>query len=110
MIGPPNDGSRDRGIEPGGSDPVVGEARWHMAGAVLAAMLLTLLLPSELRLGPRLLLPILEAVFLERTVDEWLGLLIPAGVPSARINSAASERRLRPCPTSRAGITVRCAA
>ncbi|HEY3214779.1 MAG TPA: hypothetical protein VGL16_16445 [Actinomycetota bacterium] len=64
MTGPPNDGSRDRRIEPEGPDPVVGEARWHMAGAVLAAMLLTLLLPSELRLGPRLLLPILEGALL----------------------------------------------
>jgi hypothetical protein len=35
-----------------------------MAGAVLAAMLLTLLLPSDLRLGPRLLLPILEGALL----------------------------------------------
>jgi len=35
-----------------------------MAGAVLAAMVLTLLLPSELRLGPRLLLPILEGALL----------------------------------------------
>ena len=63
MTGPPNDGSRDRGIEPE-PDPVGGEARWHMAGAVLAAMLLTLLLPSELRLGPRLLLPIIEGALL----------------------------------------------
>ena len=64
MTGPPNDGSREPGIEPVGPDPVVGEARWHMAGAVLAAMLLTLLLPSDLRLGPRLLLPILEGALL----------------------------------------------
>jgi hypothetical protein len=35
-----------------------------MAGAVLAAMLLTLLLPDELRLGPRWLLPILEGALL----------------------------------------------
>jgi hypothetical protein len=35
-----------------------------MAGAVLAAMLLTLLLPSDLRLGPRWLLPILEGALL----------------------------------------------
>ena len=35
-----------------------------MAGAVLAAMLLTLLLPSELRLGPRWLLPLLEGALL----------------------------------------------
>jgi hypothetical protein len=47
-----------------GPDPVVGEARWPMAGAVLSAMLLTLLLPSELRLGPRWLLPILEGALL----------------------------------------------
>jgi hypothetical protein len=61
---PPNDGSRDQGIEPLGPDPVVGEARWHMAGAVLAAMVLTLLLPSEFRLGPAWLLPILEGALL----------------------------------------------
>ena len=35
-----------------------------MAGAVLAAMLLTLLLPSDLRLGPRWLLPLLEGALL----------------------------------------------
>jgi hypothetical protein len=64
VTGPPNDVSREPGIEPAGPDPAVGEARWHMAGAVLAAMLLTLLLPSELRLGPRLLLPILEGALL----------------------------------------------
>ena len=62
VTGPPNDG--DRGIEPVGPDPVVGEARWHMAGAVLAAMVLTLLLPSEFRLGPAWLLPILEGALL----------------------------------------------
>jgi crotonobetainyl-CoA:carnitine CoA-transferase CaiB-like acyl-CoA transferase len=33
------------------------------------------------------LLPILEELFLERTVAEWLDLLVPAGVPSAKINS-----------------------
>ena len=47
-----------------GPGPIVPEARWHMAGAVLAAMLLTLLLPSDLRLGPRWLLPILEGALL----------------------------------------------
>jgi uncharacterized membrane protein len=35
-----------------------------MAGAVLAAMVLTYLLPEELRLGPRWVLPLLEAVLL----------------------------------------------
>jgi crotonobetainyl-CoA:carnitine CoA-transferase CaiB-like acyl-CoA transferase len=33
------------------------------------------------------LLPILEHLFSERTVAEWLDLLVPAGVPSAKINS-----------------------
>jgi crotonobetainyl-CoA:carnitine CoA-transferase CaiB-like acyl-CoA transferase len=33
------------------------------------------------------LLPILAATFRERTVQEWLDLLVPAGVPSARVNS-----------------------
>ena len=47
-----------------GPDPTVPEPRWHMAGAVLAAMLLTLLLPSDLRLGPRWLLPTLEGALL----------------------------------------------
>jgi hypothetical protein len=47
-----------------GPGSIVPEARWHMAGAVLAAMVLTLLLPSDLRLGPRWLLPILEGALL----------------------------------------------
>lgn len=47
------------------SDTVVrGESRWPMAGAVLAAITLTLLLPSELRFGPPWLLPGVEAVLL----------------------------------------------
>src|SRR6478672_4030681 len=45
-------------------DAVVGEARWPMAGAVLAAMVLTILLPSTLRLGPQWVLPLIEAVLL----------------------------------------------
>jgi hypothetical protein len=35
-----------------------------MAGAVLAAMVLTFLLPSDLRLGPRWLLPVIEGALL----------------------------------------------
>jgi hypothetical protein len=31
---------------------VVGEARWPMAGAVLAAIVLTTLLPAAVRVGP----------------------------------------------------------
>ena len=43
---------------------VVGEQRWPMLGAVIAAIVLTVLLPSELRLGPNWLLPAIEAVLL----------------------------------------------
>ena len=43
---------------------VVGEQRWPMLGAVVAAVVLTVLLPSELRLGPNWLLPAIEAVLL----------------------------------------------
>src|SRR5262245_8646455 len=42
----------------------VGEARWPMAGAVLAAIVLTILLPDAVRIGPRWLLPALEGVLL----------------------------------------------
>ena len=45
-------------------DDVVGEARWPMAAAVLAAVVLTASLPDDLRLGPRLLLPSIEGVLL----------------------------------------------
>lgn len=53
----------------------------------------------ELRADPRfasmaardehrdVLLPILEAAFAERTVAEWLELLVPAGVPAAKVNT-----------------------
>ena len=43
---------------------MVGEARWHMAGAVLAAMVLTILLPGTFRPGPRWVLPLIEGVLL----------------------------------------------
>ena len=33
------------------------------------------------------LLPILKDVFAERTVDEWISLLVEAGVPSSKVNS-----------------------
>ena len=48
---------------PGDGD-VVGEPRWPMAGAVVAAIVLTLLLPDDLRIGPNWALPVLEAVLL----------------------------------------------
>jgi hypothetical protein len=43
---------------------VVGESRWPMAGAVVAAMILTILLPDSVRLGPSWLLPAVEGVLL----------------------------------------------
>src|SRR5262245_47174340 len=43
---------------------VLAEARWPMAGAILAAMVLTILLPDALRLGPSWLLPVIEGLLL----------------------------------------------
>jgi hypothetical protein len=40
------------------------ETRWPMAGAVLAAICLTILLPRELQFGPRWLLPVIEIALL----------------------------------------------
>jgi hypothetical protein len=47
---------------------VVKEARWPMAGAVLAAMALTILLPNDLRPGPGWLLPLIEGLLLVAVV------------------------------------------
>jgi hypothetical protein len=43
---------------------VVGEQRWPMLGAVVAAIVLTVLLPADLRLGPNWLLPVIEGALL----------------------------------------------
>jgi hypothetical protein len=48
----------------GAAPSVTGEQRWPMAGAVLAAMLLTVLLHDELRLGAAWVLPGIEGVLL----------------------------------------------
>ena len=45
-------------------DFTVGEPRWPMACAVIAAMVLTVLLPDSLRAGPKLLLPVLAGLLL----------------------------------------------
>ena len=47
-----------------GQGVVVGEARWPMAGAIVAAMILTVLLPDDVRLGPAWVLPLIEGVLL----------------------------------------------
>ena len=46
--------------QPGAEDIVVGEPRWHMASAVVAAIILTILLPDDLRIGPVWLVPLIE--------------------------------------------------
>ena len=51
-------------MERGSGDEVLGEARWPMVGAVLAAIVLTILLPDEVRVGPKWLLPLVEGVLL----------------------------------------------
>jgi uncharacterized membrane protein len=55
-------------LEPGGQDNVSVEARWPMAGAVVAAMILTVLLPDDVRLGPSWALPLIEGVLLVAVV------------------------------------------
>jgi hypothetical protein len=51
-------------MEPVRGQPVSAEARWPMAGAILSAMLLTVLLPDDVRLGPQWALPLIEGVLL----------------------------------------------
>ena len=46
------------------AEKIVGEARRPMAGAVVAAMVLTILLPGTLRLGPQWVLPLIEGLLL----------------------------------------------
>ncbi|MFI6005259.1 hypothetical protein ACIA98_33490 [Streptomyces sp. NPDC051366] len=42
----------------------MGESRWPMASAVVTAIVLTLLLPDDLRLAPRWVLPVIEGMLL----------------------------------------------
>ena len=49
-------------VRPGAK--VVGEPRWPMAGAVVAAIILTVMLPADLRVGPSWLLPSVEGLLL----------------------------------------------
>jgi hypothetical protein len=50
--------------ESAAEDLVVGEPRWHMASAVVAAVVLTILMPDDLRFGPNWLLPVIVGVLL----------------------------------------------
>ena len=43
---------------------VIGEPRWHMAGAIVAALVLVVLLPDGERIGPPWLLPLLAGALL----------------------------------------------
>jgi hypothetical protein len=65
-------------------DGVVGEPRWPMAGAVLAAIVLTILLPDAIRVGPRWFLPLVEGVLL---------VILILGDPG-RINRRTRELRM----------------
>jgi uncharacterized membrane protein len=48
----------------GPSESAYVESRWPMAGAVVATMVLTVLLPDDLRLAPRWVLPTVEGLLL----------------------------------------------
>ena len=55
-----------------------------MAGAVLTAMVLTILLPDEVRLGPKWLLPLIEGVLLVAVITGDPGGMHPPLALAAR--------------------------
>ncbi|MFE5540085.1 hypothetical protein [Streptomyces sp. NPDC056492] len=60
----PSDADRTSPQAAGRRSAVHTESRWPMAAAVIASAVLTLLLPDDLRLGPRWALPLAEALLL----------------------------------------------
>ncbi|MEV5942162.1 hypothetical protein [Streptomyces sp. NPDC051994] len=67
-----NPSGADRLREPCEPEPRTGssaESRWPMAAAVIASAVLTLLLPDDLRLGPRWALPLAEGLLLVALVS-----------------------------------------
>jgi uncharacterized membrane protein len=67
----------------GPSGTAYGESRWPMAAAVVAAMVLTVLLPDDLRLAPRWVLP---------TVEGLLVVVLIAGDPGQISRRSAALR------------------
>ncbi len=64
-----NDAAAGRNRPDRGEDGVpFGEPRWPMAGAVLAAMALTILLPDDLQPGPGWVLLLIEGLLLVAVV------------------------------------------
>ena len=51
-------------MEPRRRERAAAEARWPMVGAIVAAMVLTVLLPDDIRLGPQWVLPSIEGLLL----------------------------------------------
>ncbi|MFJ6482291.1 hypothetical protein ACIQK6_19540 [Streptomyces sp. NPDC091682] len=64
-----SDTDRRSPSEPHPRSAVHTESRWPMAAAVIASAVLTLLLPDDLRLGPRWALPLAEGVLLVALVS-----------------------------------------
>jgi hypothetical protein len=84
-----------------GAEALVGEPRWHMATAVVAAIVLTILMPDEVRLGPNWLLPLIEGALLIALIVGDPGKLTAARPRSGRSASGwsrcwSSARRGRP--------------
>ena len=61
---PPGAATSDGAAASAGQPPVIGEARWPMATAVVALVVLTVLLPRSLIVHPRWPVPLAEGLLL----------------------------------------------